>query len=193
MNPMPEVFVLGRAQKPMVSGSRLESLFGDLRAILDRVPGFLSATVWLGQTEPDSYLLFTHYSSPEAAREGLERIMESEFLADVSESFVSPIDIRRVLAAFQVGTKSSSLDLETYLSVSDRSADPGHGAELVTELQGICTELLAIPGCLGAIGGSVETLPEEVVSVAFWDSADAFAASLPKKVLYDVKLYRRVY
>jgi hypothetical protein len=78
------------------------------------------------------------------------------------------------------------------LSVSIRVAEPGFGDTLEAELGQIFQELSLIEGRRGSLTFRNESLNEEVVGLVFWLTTMAFETSLPNRIPYEVKLYRRI-
>ena len=91
------------------------------------------------------------------------------------------------------GKRPERIAVGSYASFSFRVAQPGMGTELQSELARIFGELSMIDGYLGAMTCRNESLHEEVTGVVFWASQEAFKASLPSKVFYEVTLYQRVF
>lgn len=165
-----------------------ERVIGSLQSI----DGFISSTVWRSQANTEDIILINHYANEEAASEGISRLMTEGFFEMVAESFPEPLDLKRMEIVFADGLAPGDLSRDEFLSLSDRSTDPGKGPELETELRRIFGELKSIDGYTGSMIGRNEVLDEEVLGLVFWTDVSGFMASLPTKVLYEVRLFRRI-
>lgn len=189
---MSKVFTLGRATGMVAGSPPFHTLHNMMLDEISDIQGFLSSTVWQPANGGDGYLVLNGYQSLEAANEAQLRVTEGRFLAEAIQNFSNPLDIRQCTLVHQDGTPASGISVGQFMSLSDRSADPGLGPELETEIANIFGELKSIEGYLGSIVGHSLILPEEVIGLVFWDQREAFEQSLPRKVLYEVKLFQRI-
>jgi heme-degrading monooxygenase HmoA len=153
--------------------------------------GFRSFTVWQCCERPADLAMLMHFDDEETLRSGWEAFEKQDFLGDILALNPSAPDLRNLIV---VRGKSSPGDvaLDNYLSLSIRIADPGHGPELIRELEEIFASLEVLDGCVGSMVCSVEHLEEEIVGIVFWTNEEAFRRSLPSKKMYEVRLFKRI-
>lgn len=189
---MPQVFAVAELMKPVRSGEISTSWFDHFLQVLETIPGFNSATLWRSQAHSDRTILLTHYDHEEAAQQGVDQLGRENVLVEIAQSYDRPMDLRRATLFDLQGRAPGDLEMESFLSFSERTSEPGFGKELAEELQRIFGELSVIPGFEGSMVGNGINLPEEVMGLVFWSKVEAFMQSLPLKVLYEVKLFHRI-
>lgn len=189
---MPQVFSIARALGPIDGDNTIEELYRQLAGVMIGFDGLISMTVWQAQSNPTEYLVVNHYATEKAAIAGFDELAQSDFFDKVAEQFDAPLDIQRAVVSYAYGLPPGDSPVGTYLSLSNRSADPGHGVQLEAELWRIFGELTVIDGFRGALIGHGMQLAEEAYGLALWDTVESFMESLPKKVLYEVRLFERI-
>ncbi len=187
-----ETLILAKVAVHELDWDIAEHYANELSGRLKSVEGFLGFSLWRNCDEPVNHLLLYRYRDEEAADEGLKVLADERFLTEVTTIPMSPPDVIRVLAEEFDGDPIEASDHSCFLSLSERVAEPGYGRELNDEIQRIFAELRLISGYRGSIYGHRDTLDEEIVGIVVWGSKAAFLASLPPKIVYEVKLYRRV-
>jgi hypothetical protein len=100
--------------------------------------------------------------------------------------------VLRLRVVEHVGPSLSETPAGTFLSTSDRIADPGMGKDLTDDLKTVFAELRLMDGCLGSVIARNEILEEESVGLVSWSKKEAFERSLPRKQPYKVRLYNRM-
>lgn len=189
---MSGVLTIGFVRSPLVDERAREAIHDQIIDLISPIPGFLSSTLWQAQSDADSFMLMNEYTDEEAADSGFKAVMDGPVLEAIASSFAEPMDLRRFVRAFSDGLGPSEVSMGKYLSISDRTADPGHGVDLEAELRRIFGELKMIDGYLGSQIARNITLEEDVLGLVFWDTVEAFMASLPLKVVYEVRLWHRL-
>ena len=189
---MRPIVIFARLQIEPSSHDAAETYYKHLVPVLGSVKGFEGAALWQSVGKPTEHIALYHYASREAADEGLMVVAQKRFLAEAIPTYMAPPDVVRVAVHGRQGESVAGAELGSYLSVSIRVADPGMGGELVSELDRIFQEIAVIPGFNGAEFGPNDTLAEEIVGFATWDTPEDFAMSLPAGALYEVKLFKRI-
>lgn len=189
---MSGVLTIGFVRTPLVDEQARDSLHDRILGLISPIPGFLSSTLWQAQADSESYMLMNEYANEGSADAGFRAVMEGPLLEAIASSFATPMDLRRLVRTFADGAAAAHVPVGKYLSISDRTADPGHGVDLESELRRIFGELQLIDGYLGSQIGRNIALDEDVMGLVFWDSVEAFMASLPLKVVYEVRLWHRL-
>lgn len=189
--PMPKTLVLTWVRVSDAEDEAVDAVRNRAMEVLETVDGLASLTFWERADRFGSRLTIGEFDSLDAAGLAMERVASSEVLAELVQVSDSPPDMQRVFVSHAAGAAPNEVPVGGFASISLRTADPGLGAALEQELGIIFQELAFIPGCLGSLLGHRELLDEEVVGIVFWENREAFEASLPKKVMYEVSLYRR--
>jgi heme-degrading monooxygenase HmoA len=163
------------------------------KALKKAVPGFNSISVWQADGHPKNYMILFIYSDEASAEKGLQVSLDlGPLVSSLKEPGVAP-EVRRGQAEILTGKRPDAIAVGSYASFSFRVAQPGMGNDLQSELARIFGELSMIDGYLGSMTCRNESLQEEVTGVVFWANHEAFEASLPSKVFYEVTLYQRVF
>jgi heme-degrading monooxygenase HmoA len=172
-----------------LDAGHLVSYFEDASRRASTTDGFLGGRLYRLTTDGSDHLIVWHYRDVAAAERGLVEVAKTKSLGERQSAGHAPADVTRARVLHAGGLGKDSLPEGHFLSLSVRVADPGYGKELASEYQRIFTELQFIPGFRGYIIAVNDTLDEEIYGIVTWDSAEAFGASLPAGVLYEVKLY----
>lgn len=190
MNP-----VLVLAEMPLVEKDWSSALryYQTIEPTLQKVSGFLGVGLWRDMDEPTQHLVTYAYATLAAAEEGLEVVASKRLLTEATVVVSGPADVTRVSVVHKKRSGILSAKVGQFLSKSVRHSGPGYGDELVDELDRIFDELALLPGYLAAEVGRNDTLPDEVIGLAAWESEAAFKTSLPPGALYSIKLYRRIF
>ena len=158
---------------------------------LKHLEGYEGVALWRNTLMPTEHLVTYSYANLEAAEAGLEAVASRKLLAETTHHTGVP-DVTRVFVAKKKRRGIHGAKVGQYLSKSVRVADPGYADDLVEELDRIFDELSILPGYLGAEIGKNESLEEEIVGMAAWESEAAFESSVPPGRLYEIRLYRRI-
>lgn len=153
---------------------------------------FLSVTVWRLTSDPTGFIALNHYATPEAAKRIEAEAAKSGQLVDLMGSWEEAPDLRFIRIEARGGLAPDEIEIKQLASFSTRVADTGRGDELSSELSYIFEELKLMDGFLGFMQGRLEGVPEEITSVGFWRTQEAFQRSLPSKTQYKVNLFERV-
>ena len=190
MNP-----ILVLAQMPLVENDWSSALryYQTIDPALQKVPRYMGVGLWRDSDQPTEHLVTYAYANLASAEEGLELVASKKLLTEATVISSGPADVTRVSVIHKKRSGIFSAKVGQYLSKSVRHSDPGYGDELVDELDRIFDELALLPGYLGAEVGRNDTLSDEVIGLAAWESEAAFKTSLPPGALYTIKLYRRIF
>lgn len=186
------VVVVSEARVRVIDPVHIAAVREHALEVFQGVPGFRGMSVYEGTTDPSVFLALNEYDSDESFSDGWNAFARSPVLEEFEAAVAQTPDLHRYEIEFRQGTTLTDVPVGTFLSHSRRIADPGHGSDVVRELHGIFTELQAIVGYVGGLGGRRVDLPEEVLGLAYWASRADFELSLPRKPLYEINLYQRV-
>ena len=156
------------------------------------VAGFKSASLWMDLDLPEKYGIFLHFSDDRAAAETSALISETGIIDDALLEIENPPDIRQIQVLLPYGRSIGDLRNGEALSVSIRTADPGHGPELMDDVVAIFQGLKYIDGFLGAVVGTNTALDEEVVAIALWTDRHPFDTSVQRGSFYEIRLFERI-
>lgn len=156
---------------------------------LGRSPGFKGLTVWRSVTTKGRHLVAVETGAPGDP----EVAMREDFaLADALQFLRDPARVLRLQTIERHGPLLKDSPLGTYLSTSDRIAEPGMDRELIGDLRSVFDELRLMEGCLGTQIYQNEALAEELLGLVTWTKKEAFERSLPTRQPYVVRLYDRI-
>ncbi len=189
---MPEIAVLVKinvapAEIPNLKEYRLKNM----KALKDAVPGFQSLTVWQSAASPQEHMILIGYEDEASAELGLQVSMDNGTLVESLKNPKNVPEVHRGRIANHLGKRIEDNPVGSLASVSFRVSEPGFGDSLESELKRIFEELSVIEGFRGSLTFRNEGLDEEVVGIVFWLTTLAFETSLPDRIPYEVKLYRR--
>lgn len=156
------------------------------------VAGFKSVSLWMDLDLPEKYGIFLHFSDEKAALETSELISETGILDDALLEIENPPDIRQIQVLLPYGRSIGELRNGEALSISIRTADPGHGPELMDDVVAIFQGLKYIEGFLGAVVGTNTALDEEVIAIALWTDRQPFDSSVQRGSFYEIRLFERI-
>jgi len=189
---MPEIAVLVKIRvAPSEIPNLKEYRLKNMKALKDAVPGFQSLTVWQSTTDPQQHMILIGYEDEESAELGLQVSLDNGALVESLRDPKNVPEVHRGRVANRMGKRTEENPVGSLASVSFRIAEPGFGDSLEAEIKRIFEELSVIDGYRGSFTFRNEALDEEVVGIVFWLTTRAFEASLPDRIPYEVKLYRR--
>lgn len=164
----------------------------NMMALKSAVPGFKSLTIWQNTAEGTEHLILIGYENEASAEQGLQVSMDNGALVESLKNPNNVPEVHRGPVSNMAGKTMEESPVGSLISVSIRVAEPGFGDSLESELGQIFEELSVIEGCRGSLTFRNEALDEEVVGLVFWLTTMAFETSLPNRIPYEVKLYRRI-
>jgi len=189
---MPEIAVLVKINvAPSEIPNLKEYRHKNMKALKDTVPGFQSLTVWQSTVSAQEHMILIGYENEESAEVGLQVSMDNGALVESLKNPNNIPEVHRGRISNHSGKRIEDNPVGSLASVSFRVAEPGFGDSLESELQRIFEELSVIEGYRGSLTFRNEGLDEEVVGIVFWLTTLAFEASLPDRIPYEVRLYRR--
>ncbi|HRF60731.1 MAG TPA: hypothetical protein PLH94_12575 [Fimbriimonadaceae bacterium] len=160
--------------------------------VLHDLEGFFSVSVWKDLDFPERYAVLLHYASWEVAERAAELAADAEIIDKAYAAVESPPEVGRVLIDYRHGVSPGRVNIGQVLSISRRTAEPGHGRILEREVEGVFESMKYMDGYLGSVFGTNEALRDEVVGIAFWADRKSFDRSLPELVPYEIRLYERL-
>lgn len=162
------------------------------RAICEQVDGFFSMTLWMDLDLPEKYLILAHYANGVAAQEAAARVSEAGLMDPGIEQMETPPDIRRIDAEVRHGATPGKVEVGQLASTSIRSADPGQGHELETDVLQVFEGLKYLDGYLGSMVGPNSAVRDEIVGIAFWADRRPFDQSVQRGSFYEIRLFERI-
>jgi quinol monooxygenase YgiN len=189
---MPQVLSFTTAWVPPDQFDAILGYVAELQQLLSDVRGTRSVTVWADADLPERYGLLVHYADEDAAEIGLAKVTESQVLEEILRTSPSIPDIVRAVVWKESRFEPGNVEVGGYCSSSRRSAEPGNVQDLLNEMYDIFESLTVLDGFMGYAIAQSATLTEEVVGLVLWGNRKGFEASLPRKTLYEVKLWERI-
>lgn len=189
---MRPIVILAKLQIQYRDQEKVAQYYEQLDPKLKQVDGYEGVGLWQSPTEPNAFLALYHYTSVEAAERGLEVVAEERTLTQSIPAQFMPPDVTRIEVMGRLGRREPNAKVGDFLSISFRLSDPGYSDQLLEDLNQTFAEIMNIPGFLGAEWGQNESLCDEVIGIASWESQEAFQNSLPPGRQHELSLYMRV-
>lgn len=189
---MPQVLSLATAWVPPDQFDAILGHTAELQQLLSALRGTLSVTVWADADLPERYGLLVHYADEDAAEASLETVSESPIFDQLLRSSPSIPDIIRAAVWKEARFEPCRIEVGGYMSSSERNAEPGNVQELLHEMYDIFETLTVLDGFMGYAIAQNTTLREQIIGLVLWANRKGFEASLPKRTLYEVKLWERI-
>jgi len=187
-----EALILAKLSVHKLDEPTSERYYEQILPVLKGVDGFLGLGLWRGVTGDGNHLAAYLYKDFQSADEGLRAISGQRSFTSAQNVLTLPADVIRCRPFRSKGSAILETPIDSYLSLSVRTSEPGYGQDLAEELEQIFAELQLIPGYLGSYVGVNDALDEEAVGIVAWATDEAFKKSMPKKSTYPVNLFRRV-
>lgn len=190
---MPAIVILAKLEIRFRDQEATATYYRRIEPRLQTVDGYEGVGLWQSATNRNEFLALYHYASLEAAEKGLEVVAEERMLAQFVPTQIRPPDVTRMVVAGRLGRREPNAKVGDFLSISDRVADPGMGEDLIEDLRSTFEQIAHIPGFLGAEYGPNDALPDEIVGIVSWVSAEAFYNSVPPgRIHHELSLYQRI-
>jgi len=192
MSEQKEVLVITRAKFATLDIERMTAVRKKALNVLAEVSGMLSTTLWERHDDPFGFMTVGHFQTEADSLAAWNALVASPVMDVMAEIMTEVPNTLRFYVNSQTGVSIEKTHEGTFCSLSTRIADIGYGPAMLKELKGIFEELKFIHGFQGGITGQMIDVSDEILGLAFWDSKDAFEASLPKKSMYRIDLFQRV-
>lgn len=190
---MPELITLITATMPSLELPRVVEGWKRVAEKAENLPGFRSMCIWRDCDLPLRYAVTFHEDVESPASLGIwPELMRSEEMFDELVSHEVAPDVRHIVVHNHHMAAPSDVPLGGWMSVSVRVAEIGYGEELAEELGEIFVQLRDLEGYQGSMIGRLYGLEEEVVGIVLWNNEAGFERSVPKKSMYEVRLFQRV-
>jgi len=176
----------------MISLTATAGELGELREWINQIQALFGldmaydcVSLWADVEMPERYLVAVEETGswPTLFESSMETELESRFA--VQKVVKGQVSVKH-------GRSLKQAENGTYLSVSDRTSEPGYGPELREEVTDILAALEYIPGWLGHYVGGNLAIPEEVTGWVLWNSPEAFQQSVPRGSFYEIRLFHRI-
>lgn len=189
---MPELLVVSSFQFLPVYLNQATRMPQRAKEILQDQEGVKSYTAWQSPKDPTKLTTILWLADDANADDVAVLMSQNSFYAESLKALNGPADMKRVRITTKMGRPIDKTNSGDFLSISHRIAEPGMTDEMEDELEGIFQELMAIEGFIGSMHGTNEALDEELIGLAFWDDEESFRKSLPRKMMYNIDLFRRI-
>ena len=187
-----EVLVITKAKFATIDIERMAAVRKKALGVLSEVSGLLSMTLWERHDDPFGFMTVGHFQTEGDSLLAWNALIASPVMDVMAEIMTEVPNTLRFYVNSQTGVPIEKTHEGTFCSVSTRIADIGYGPDMLKELKDIFEELKLIHGFQGGITGEMIDVSDEILGLAFWDSKDAYEASLPKKSMYRIDLLQRV-
>jgi len=160
--------------------------------ILRGIKGFVSLAFYEDVDAPAHFCSFAHYETFDALKEAYNALDHAKLYDAVRNNFSDPPEMLWFNLVEGQGGGFEDIKLGEFCSISVRTAAPGFSGDLLEEMQDIFQNLEAIPGFRGSVIALNHEVAEQTMGICFWGDKDSFSSSMPKRPLYDVRLYQRM-
>lgn len=188
---MSQRLVTSRVRFPEASLPTMMAVRDRIVQDLRMVDGYEGSSVWRRTTDTDEHLVVLEFRDAASANYAMEHLMVADPFSELVRILEMPADVIGLRVVHHHGPAISHSEAG-FLSLSTRASDPGMGATLLGDLDIVFGELATLTGFAGWTTAVNENLEEEVFGFALWSHEDAFRASLPQTVTYEVELFQRV-
>ncbi len=166
-----------------------EPLLSDFPEKAKQAPGFISTSVWRHSTDMESFLRLTVFENQVDSDSFYDRILKSDSLVEAIQRFGIAPNVTQFSTNSLIKFDPARVHESEFLSFSLRALDPGMESEWVQKLKNNLTEVSSIGGFEGAMIGTETDSSARVAGLAFWQTAESFARSVPSNPDYEIKLY----
>lgn len=177
---------------PVIDPKKVAYLQQQIKEVIEDDEGFSSMTVW--QRVDDSFLFASIrvYDSLETTINGLKALDGNPEMFEARILETDPPDMTIFCPIDDAIPSILDRPVGSLMSMSIRVAELGRKDELVQDLRDTMQNLKAINGFVGHWIGENKDLEEEIATMAFWNSRNAFDASMPSYVPFKIRLYDRI-
>lgn len=191
---MPDMITLLTATMPSNGMQELVEAWSSVASRCAQQPGFRSMCVWRDCDLPLRYGVTIVESLPDGTDEPVvwPHLLEGDELTNLLAEHDMAPDVRHLIVRHHTQAWPDEIQVGAWMSVSLRVAEMGFAAEMEEELQEIFLQLRDLSGYAGSVIARLYNLEEEIIGIVFWSDEGSFERSLPRKSLYEVRLFQRV-
>jgi heme-degrading monooxygenase HmoA len=189
---MPGTIFVARLNVPTPKIARFWDTCKSVSGLASFLPGFLGFSVWSDASNPDSYLMVFESEDERCANGTMKALIESPLYDELQKEIEGTSSNRFVNVVAQSGGLISEMPVGSFLSASLRNAEPGRAHELAKDYDLVFENLSFIDGFAGFAYGPSNHVEEQMVGFAWWNTAEAYLASLPPQIFYEIRLFRRI-
>lgn len=186
---MARALTISRFRIPFAEARKYEGMLEAPKSVAEGVDGYISTSVWREVNDRDSYLRLTFFRDVTAMDQFYDKINRSQALIDSINKYGIAPDVQRCEVFELIRMAPNRIHESEFLSLSIRAMDPGHGVDWAEKLSMNLQEVSTIPGFEGAAVASGESVPDEIVGLALWQTPDSFKRSVPDRPDYEISLY----
>ena len=187
-----EIVVI-RVQVPVHKTQLFLDSCNKANTFLEELPGFIGMSVWGDTADGESFIIVYETTDEESAEKGFKALASADLLQELSEPTEGTILNRWIRVVESKGKTIASMPPDSYLSSSRRISEPGRTHELEEDYQMVFASLGLMPGFAGSAYGSASNVPEQMIGLVWWNSKEAFEASVPNKDSSELHLFRRIH
>lgn len=152
----------------------------------------------------DGFSMYSHLLRPEVLLSVVEIPGPWEHMSPVDEGaddlldelqtlVEGPESVRTIRVRGRGGRAPHQMANDTYLSISDRSAEPGRADELAADYDQVFGSFGVIGGFAGYLYGPYGGLEEKIYGLALWDTEAALQESISKPMRHELRIYRKMH
>lgn len=174
-----------RVERFVMAQDRARDLFAEIK-------GAHGPTTYSMEGDPETFLSLielddhAHFDLEMSARLTDEMALVFHRATDDAPS----IRTIRVLAG--VGSRAETMPAGSYLSISDRIADPGKAMDLARDYEAVFGSFAMLDGFLGYAYGPDGATEEHIFGLAVWRDRESLNQSLKDAMRHDLRIYRRI-
>ncbi|MER3496709.1 MAG: hypothetical protein C4320_08045 [Armatimonadota bacterium] len=143
-------------------------------------------------TRPEILLAVLEYSAYAGDAAGTGDPDLDKMLISLNPLVIQPPSVRFITVRASGGQGPSDMATGTYLSISDRNAEPGRAAELAQDYEFVFGSLSVLPGFAGYLYGPYGGLEEKLFGFALWSDEESLRESIARHLRHQLRIYEKV-
>ncbi len=163
------------------------------KAVFDGIPGIEGPTLYSAERDGEMQLSVVEIADRAAFELAAAERVNEEMVLAFARVMEGPPSVRLLRIRAHGGKSLAAMEPDTYLSISDRTADPGREDELARDYETVFASFEAIPGFAGWAYGPDGALDERLYGLALWTTRDALGRSLKPDVRHELRIYRKLH
>ena len=119
--------------------------------------------------------------------------LTDELAMDLHRSMDGAPSVRTIRVVAGRGPHAADLPEDSYISISDRIADPGKADDLARDYETVFGSFAMLDGFLGFAYGPDGATDEHLFGLAAWRDRESLNQSLKDAMRHDLRIYRRIH
>lgn len=161
-------------------------------SVFEGVEGISGPTLYSAEHDPEIHLSLVSIEDLAAFELAAAEKISEEMATTFSKMMDGPPSVRLIRVRASQGRRAANMPADSYISISDRTADPGLEDDLAQDYHNVFLSFEAIPGFAGWAYGPDGTLEEHIYGLAIWETREALGMSLKPDTRHELRIYRKL-